>query len=74
MPAVMRACSVIEQTGVPAVAVGSAHFEEMGHLVGDAIGIPHVPIVVYPGVPLSDTSEQFERKMNRRAAPGVTSC
>ena len=27
MPAVMRASAIIEKAGVPAVAVGSAHFE-----------------------------------------------
>ena len=35
------------------------------------MGVPHVPIVSYPGVPLSDTSEEFIRKVTEVVAPAV---
>jgi len=71
MPAVMRASAIIEQAGVPAVAVGSAHFEVLGHTMADVMGVPFVPIVSYPGVPLSDTAEEFLRKVTEVVAPAV---
>jgi hypothetical protein len=71
MPAVMRAAAIIERTGVPAVAVGSAHFEVLGHTIADVMGVPDVPIVSYPGVPLSDTPEEFDRKVTEVVAPAV---
>src|SRR5580658_8632836 len=71
MPAVMRASAIIEQAGVPAVAVGSAHFEVLGHTMADVMGVPFVPIVSYPGVPLSDTGEEFFRKVTEVVAPAV---
>jgi hypothetical protein len=71
MPAVMRAAAIIERTGVPAVAIGSAHFEVLGHTIADVMGVPDVPIVSYPGVPLSDTPEEFDRKVTEVVAPAV---
>jgi hypothetical protein len=71
MPAVMRAAAIIERTGVPAVAVGSAHFEALGRTIAEVMGVPDVPIVSYPGVPLSDTSEEFSRKVTDVVAPAV---
>ena len=71
MPAVMRASAIIEKAGVPAVAVGSAHFEVLGHATAKIMGVPHVPIISYPGVPLSDTSEEFNRKVTDVVAPAV---
>jgi hypothetical protein len=71
MPAVMRASAVIEGVGVPTVAVGSAHFEVLGRMVADVMGISHVPIVSYPGVPLSDTTEEFQEKVDGFVAPAV---
>jgi hypothetical protein len=71
MPAVMRASAIIERTGVPTVAVGSAHFEVLGRTIADVMGVPHVPIVSYPGVPLSDTSEKFDRTVTEVVAPAV---
>jgi hypothetical protein len=71
MPAVMRAAAIIERAGVPTVAVGSAHFEVLGHTTADVMGVTHVPIVSYPGVPLSDTSEEFDRKVTEIVAPAV---
>jgi hypothetical protein len=71
MPAVMRAAAIIERTGVPAVAVGSAHFEVLGHTIADVMGVPHVPIISYPGVPLSDTEAEFDRQVTEVVAPAV---
>jgi hypothetical protein len=72
MPAVMRAAAVVEKAGVPSVAIGATGFEAMGRAIGRALGIRHVPIVVYPGVILTDTSDVFAAKIRDVVAPEVT--
>jgi hypothetical protein len=72
MPAVMRASAVIERAGVPAVAIGATGFDGMGRAIGRAMGIGHVPIAVYPGVILTDTSEVFRHKVRTVLAEAVT--
>jgi hypothetical protein len=71
MPAVMRAAAVVEKAGVPSVAIGATGFDAMGRAIGRALGIRHVPIVVYPGVILTDTSETFREKVRDSVAPEV---
>src|SRR5690349_4575773 len=71
MPAVMRACAAVERAGVPAVAIGGAGFEGMGRAIGKSLGIPHVPIVSYPGVILTDDTTTFGTKMREKVAPAV---
>jgi hypothetical protein len=44
----------------------------MGRAIGRALGIRHVPIAVYPGVILTDTSETFREKVRDVLAPEVT--
>jgi hypothetical protein len=71
MPAVMRAAAVVEKAGVPSVAIGATGFDSMGRAIGRALGIRHVPIVVYPGGILTDTSETFREKIRDFVAPQV---
>src|ERR1700730_17177804 len=71
MPAVMRASAAVERAGVPAVAIGATGFEAMGKAIGRAMGISHVPIAIYPGVILTDTSEVFREKISSVVAPEV---
>jgi hypothetical protein len=71
MPAVMRAAAAVERAGVPAVAIGGAGFEGMGRAIGKSMGIPHVPIVSYPGVILTDDTATFGAKMREQVAPAV---
>lgn len=71
MPAVMRAAATAERAGVPAVALGGAGFEGMGRAIGRSLGVPHVPIVSYPGVILTDDSDTFRTKMREQVAPAV---
>lgn len=73
MPAVMRACAAVERCGVPAVAIGATGFEAMGRAIGRAMGISHVPIVVYPGVILTDTADTFRQKMRDGVVTAVAS-
>jgi hypothetical protein len=49
---VTRTSTIIDQAGAPAVAVGSAHFDVPGHTIAEVMGVPFVPIVSFPGVPL----------------------
>lgn len=71
MPAVIRAAAVAEEAGVPTVAVGSSQFESLGRSVAEIMGVPKIPIAIYPGVPLSDTSQEFTRKVREQVAPAV---
>lgn len=71
MPAVMRAAATAERAGVPAVAIGGAGFEGMGRAIGRSLGVPHVPIVSYPGVILTDDTATFRSKMREQVAPAV---
>ncbi|WP_433802987.1 UGSC family (seleno)protein [Actinomycetospora sp. CA-084318] len=71
MPAVMRAAATAERAGVPAVAIGGAGFEGMGRAIGRSLGVPHVPIVSYPGVILTDDTVTFRTKMREQVAPAV---
>jgi hypothetical protein len=71
MPAVMRAAAAAERAGVPAVAIGGGGFEPMGRAIGKSLGIPHVPIVSYPGVILTDETDVFRVKMRETVAPEV---
>ncbi len=71
MPAVMRAAAVVEKAGVPAVAIGAAGFESMGRAVARWLGVSDVPIVSYPGVILTDSGEEFRRKVLEAVAPAV---
>jgi hypothetical protein len=71
MPAVMRAAAAAERAGVPAVAIGGASFAPMGRAIGKSLGIPHTPIVSYPGVILTDETDVFREKMRSVVAPAV---
>src|SRR5258708_19508777 len=71
MPAVMRASAAVERAGVPAVAIGATGFEAMGKAIGRAMGVSHVPIAIYPGVILTDTSDVFREKIATVVAPEV---
>ncbi|NYD34599.1 hypothetical protein BJ983_000701 [Actinomycetospora corticicola] len=67
----MRAAATAERAGVPAVAIGGAGFEGMGRAIGRSLGVPHVPIVSYPGVILTDDTATFRTKMRDQVAPAV---
>ncbi|MEJ2866322.1 hypothetical protein WCD74_01010 [Actinomycetospora sp. OC33-EN08] len=67
----MRAAATAERAGVPAVAIGGAGFEGMGRAIGRSLGVPHVPIVSYPGVILADDTPTFRTKMRDQVAPAV---
>lgn len=67
MPAVMRACAAAEAAGVPAIAIGGAGFEQMGRAVAKGLGIPHVPIISYPGPILADDPETFRQRSDQVA-------
>lgn len=71
MPAVMRASAVVEKSNVAAVAIGTSGFEAMGRAIGKSLGITHVPIVTYPGVIATDTSEVFTDKVQSILAKNV---
>ncbi len=71
MPAVIRAAAIAEKSGVPTVAIGSSQFASLGRSIAEIMGIPNVPIAIYPGVPLSDTSRAFTEKVREKVVPAV---
>jgi hypothetical protein len=71
MPACVRAAAVCEAAGVTAITIGATGFEQLGHSVARTLGIDHVPIVVYPGVVLSDTAETFSERVRDTVWPQI---
>jgi hypothetical protein len=71
MPAVMRAAAIVEKAGVSTVAIAGRGFENLGRATGQVLGIPYVPIVVYPGVILTDPSDLFRDKVSEIVAEDV---
>jgi hypothetical protein len=71
MPACVRAAAACEAAGVTAIVIGATGFEKLGHIVARLKGIDYLPIAVYPGVVLSDTSETFTERVRETVWPEI---
>jgi hypothetical protein len=71
MPAVMRAAAIVETAGVSTVTIAGRGFEGLGRATAQILGIPYVPIAVYPGVILTDPTELFREKVSGVVAEDV---
>jgi hypothetical protein len=68
---VLRACAAIERSGVPAVAITSTEFAGMGRIIARLVGVPGIPLAVYPGVILNDALPTFDRKVDEHVIPAL---
>jgi hypothetical protein len=67
----MRACVIAEKVGVVAIAVVASGFMGQARAMARALGIPHVTIAEYPGVPLGDSDEELAEKIRVKVLPVV---
>jgi hypothetical protein len=67
----MRAAAIAEKAGVTAVTIASTGFLIQANAIGRALGIPHVPIVEYPGTIPMDTETTIRGKAREILSPGV---
>lgn len=74
-PAVIRTCAAAESAGVRTVAIVGHNFEGVARALRTSLGIEHVPLVSYPGpsLILTDSPEEFERKVLADVVPQITS-
>jgi hypothetical protein len=68
---VLRACVAIERAGVPTVAIVSTEFEVMAGMIAGALGVADIPLAVYPGVMLTDSTETFESTVDADVVPAL---
>src|SRR4051812_42822101 len=67
----MRATSVVARAGYPYAAVVAEGFYPQARAIAKAQGLDSAVIVRYPGVPLSDLPEDFDRRVQDVVVPGV---
>jgi len=70
-PAVMRAAAMVEKAGIPTVSILGSGFELAGRTVARMMGVPWAHVAIYPGTPMSDTSEIFTKKVQESIVPAV---
>jgi hypothetical protein len=68
---VLRACAAIERAGVPTVAIVSTEFAGMAGMIATMLGVPGIPLAVYPGVILNDSAATFEQKVDEHVVPAL---
>jgi hypothetical protein len=68
---VLRACAAIERSGVPTVAIVSSEFAGMARMIANMLGVPGIPLAVYPGVILNDSADTFQRKVGEHVIPAL---
>lgn len=61
----MRASSVAEKAGVPAVSVVATGFLRQAQAIAKALGAEGMAIAEYPGVPLTDSREELRNKVEQ---------
>ncbi len=59
----VRASVVAEKAGVPAVSIVSTSFMAQATAVGKALGISAPAIAEYPGVIMTESDEEVQRKV-----------
>lgn len=67
----LRACAAIERAGVPTVAIVSTEFAGMARMIASMLGVPGIPLAVYPGVILNDSAATFEQKVDEQVVPAL---
>jgi hypothetical protein len=68
---VLRACAAIERSGLPTVAIVSTEFAGMATMIATMLGVPGIPLAVYPGVILNDSTAVFDQKVDEHVVPAL---
>ena len=65
----LRASAAVERAGYPTVSIVSTGFLKQAEVVARGLGLPDLPIAHYPGVPMTDSVEELQRKVEHELIP-----
>jgi hypothetical protein len=68
---VLRASAAVEQAGVPSVSVISSGFLKQAAVVARGLGLPDLAIAEFPGVPMTDSTDDLRRKVEEQLLPRI---
>jgi hypothetical protein len=68
---VLRASAVAERAGVPAVSVISTGFLKQAAVVARGLGLPDLAVAEFPGVPMTDSTEELVAKVENHLLPRI---
>jgi hypothetical protein len=68
---VLRASAAVERAGVPSVSVISSGFLKQAAVVATGLGLPDLAIAEFPGVPMTDSTDELRRKVEEHLLPRV---
>jgi hypothetical protein len=61
----------MEHAGLPTVSIVSSTFLKAAAVVSKGLGMPELKIAHYPGMPMTDSSEELRRKVREHLLPEV---
>ena len=67
----LRASAAVERAGYPTVSIVSTGFLKQAEVVARGLGLPDLPIAHYPGVPMTDSVEELQRKVEHELIPQI---
>ncbi len=67
----LRASAAVERAGYPTVSIVSTGFLKQAEVVARGLGLPDLPIAHYPGVPMTDSIEELQRKVEHELIPQI---
>lgn len=67
----MRVCKVAEESGIPSLAIVATGFMGQARVVAKQLGIQHVPLCEYPGVPAFDADDVLVEKVRDHVVPAA---
>jgi hypothetical protein len=68
---VLRASAAVERAGYPSVSVISTAFLKQAAVVAKGLGLPDMAIAEYPGVPMTDSTDELRRKVVEQLLPQI---
>jgi hypothetical protein len=68
---VLRASAAVERAGVPSVSVISSGFLKQAAVVAQGLGLPDLAIAEFPGVPMTDSTDDLRRKVEVQLLPRI---
>lgn len=67
----LRASAAVERAGVPSVSIIATGFLRQAAVVAGGLGLPELAIAEFPGVPMTDSSDELQRKVEHELLPRV---
>ena len=67
----LRASAAVERAGYPTVSIVWTGFLKQAEVVARGLGLPDLPIAHSPGVPMTDSVEQLQSKVENELIPQI---